>query len=134
MTVRELLSVEQVRKELAKLVEWLRDELKPDVVILTNVLLSGIVPDIKVENARLTTVEEAERVKEKDLTGHLANPVNGESKDSKKPDAAAPKSPDAKPAAEDTAKLSESDYQLYEALNLLKALNVLGKVQQATNR
>ncbi len=99
----------------------------------------GIVPDIKVENARLTTVEESERIKEADLTGHLANPVNGAGKDSKKPDdkaakpdASAPKAVDGKPAAGNDAKLSESDYQLYEALNLLKALNVVSRTAQAS--
>lgn len=34
------------RKEVAKLVEFLKDE-KPDVVLLTNALLSGIVPEVK---------------------------------------------------------------------------------------
>jgi len=34
-------------KELEKLVEWLHDEAKPDVVMLTNVLLSGLVPQLK---------------------------------------------------------------------------------------
>lgn len=73
----------------------------------------GIVPDIKVEDARLTTVDEGEHIKEADLSGHLANPKDGKGK---------------KPASKDgqqDAKLSETDFQLYEALNLLKALNVL---------
>jgi glycosyltransferase involved in cell wall biosynthesis len=33
-------------KELEKLVDWLKDEIQPDVVILTNALLSGLVPEI----------------------------------------------------------------------------------------
>ncbi len=37
------------QKELAKLVEWLRDEVKPEVLILTNALLSGIVPTVRRE-------------------------------------------------------------------------------------
>ncbi len=72
----------------------------------------GIVPDIKVENARLTRVEEMERVKEKDLSGHLENQAEETESDN------------ANTEAQD---LSQSDYQLYEALNLLKALNVLKK-------
>lgn len=36
------------KKELAKLVEYLRDEVKPDVILLTNALLSGILPALKV--------------------------------------------------------------------------------------
>jgi glycosyltransferase involved in cell wall biosynthesis len=34
-------------KELAKLVEWLKTEVRPEVVILTNALLSGLVPEVK---------------------------------------------------------------------------------------
>lgn len=100
----------------------------------------GIVPDIQVDNARLTTVEENDRIKEKDLTRHLANPVNGNSKvdskekaDDKKKDSKGAKPDAGKNASEPPAKLSESDYQLYEALNLLKALNVLGKTVQAAS-
>src|SRR3954449_8085416 len=32
------------RKEVAKLVDWLATEFRPDVVVLTNVLISGLVP------------------------------------------------------------------------------------------
>ncbi len=35
------------RKEVAKLCDWLATEVKPDVVLLTNALLSGIVPALK---------------------------------------------------------------------------------------
>ncbi len=35
------------KKEVAKLVEYLRDEVKPEVVLLTNALLSGIIPPLK---------------------------------------------------------------------------------------
>ena len=35
------------RKELVKLTDWLRDEVKPDVVLLTNALLSGIAAGVK---------------------------------------------------------------------------------------
>ena len=35
------------RKEVQKLVEWLATDFKPDVVLLTNVLLSGLVPELK---------------------------------------------------------------------------------------
>ena len=72
----------------------------------------GIEPDIKVENAQLTRVEELKRVKEKDLTGHLENTDEKSSKGSKE---------------KVELELSATDYQLYEALNLLKALNVLKK-------
>jgi len=35
------------RKEIRKLVEWLTKDFRPDVVLLTNVLLSGLVPALK---------------------------------------------------------------------------------------
>ena len=35
------------RKEVAKLTEWLANELKPEVVILSNALLSGVLPELK---------------------------------------------------------------------------------------
>src|SRR5580692_2442961 len=34
------------RKEVEKLVDWLAEELKPDCVVLTNALLSGIIPEL----------------------------------------------------------------------------------------
>jgi glycosyltransferase involved in cell wall biosynthesis len=39
------------RKEVGNLVDWLRDDLRPDVLILTNALLSGAVPAIRRELA-----------------------------------------------------------------------------------
>jgi len=68
----------------------------------------GIVPDIHVARGRLVREQEgAFNVKEADLAGHLDN-----------------QSGDA-PAAEASGKAEDGDYQLSEALNLLKALNVL---------
>jgi glycosyltransferase involved in cell wall biosynthesis len=37
----------RVRKELTKLVEWLAADVRPDLLNLTNVLLSGLVPELK---------------------------------------------------------------------------------------
>lgn len=37
----------RARKEIAKLVDWLATEVKPDVVLMTNALLSGCVPPIR---------------------------------------------------------------------------------------
>ena len=34
-------------KELSRLTDWLKSEAKPDVILLTNVLLSGMVPELK---------------------------------------------------------------------------------------
>lgn len=35
------------KKEFEKLVQWLKDDLQPDIVVLTNVLLSGLIPPLK---------------------------------------------------------------------------------------
>ena len=73
----------------------------------------GITPDIVVENAKLTKVNSYNYVKEADLSGHLANPDESNTSNVKR--------------SQNVQKsLQERDYQLYEALNLLKALNVVG--------
>ncbi|GHD15434.1 carboxyl-terminal protease [Halioglobus japonicus] len=71
----------------------------------------GIEPDIEVERARVTAYESSRRVSEADLSGHLDN-ANGNSK----------KKAAKKPASE----LLARDNQLYEALTLLKGINILG--------
>ncbi len=77
----------------------------------------GIAPDIRIDNARLTTVKRQPlRFKEADLKGHLSN-ANGKGKTPKK------KSKKSESAAEQT--LAESDFQLYEALNLLKGIHII---------
>lgn len=75
----------------------------------------GIVPDIKVERAKLTKLGTNMYVKEAELTGHLENASEKKPKEQAKKD---------KPTT--SAALEETDYQLYEAVNLLKALNVVG--------
>lgn len=35
------------RSEVNRLIDWLADEVKPEVILLTNVLLSGIIPELK---------------------------------------------------------------------------------------
>ncbi|WP_426414998.1 S41 family peptidase [Aestuariirhabdus sp. LZHN29] len=77
----------------------------------------GIEPDIEVERATLTTIERPKGVKEADLQGHLGNGNGGADKTSN----------------EDTGKrdtLAQEDYQLYQALNLLKGLHI-SKHQQS---
>lgn len=69
----------------------------------------GIVPDIVVERARLTRDEEARGVREADLLGHLNN------------GAPIPATPSAQTPAE---RQQDTDYQLNQALNLLKGLNI----------
>lgn len=85
----------------------------------------GIQPDIVVENAQLTRVNnDAFGVREADLSGHLQNPGKGEGKTDKNKESA----PGGKNgAATADQPLEQQDYQLYEALNLLKAMNVVSQ-------
>lgn len=73
----------------------------------------GIVPDIVVERAQITNAETNPfSVREADLAGHLSNGNGGEER----------------PTGKDKApkqSLQEQDFQLAQALNLLKGLNVL---------
>jgi carboxyl-terminal processing protease len=95
----------------------------------------GITPDIVVEEATVTEGEAAIKVRESDLTRHLTNP-DGSAIENKQP---APQPQSAAPpasvpkgtekAADDTPAdiVSKSDYQLNQALNLLKGLQILSK-------
>ncbi len=79
----------------------------------------GITPDIKLENLKLAETEpqsQADQLKEADLAHHLTN--GKETTPAKESDAES----GAKQPAE---RLVETDYQLYEALNLLKGLVLL---------
>lgn len=75
---------------------------------------SGIVPDIVTEEARITKSEAADRLREADLARHLENgdetakPKEGPKKEDKK---------------DETGKPAVEDYQLQEALNLLKGIS-----------
>jgi len=77
----------------------------------------GIQPDILVERARVTAYDNSRRVTEADLSGHLDN-ANGNGKEST--------GKSKRKARQVSNKLLSSDNQLYEALTLLKGLNVLG--------
>jgi len=80
----------------------------------------GIVPDIKLSTLKIPADDAKERTSfsEKDLDGRLSNP-NGESPESDEKD---------KPGSEN---LAETDFQLYEALNLLKGLHILGQLESS---
>lgn len=98
----------------------------------------GIVPDIPLSNIKLTAAEKPEfdPVKEANLTGHLSNPTekintlsidnsvsgtkNGKSGKSKK---------DKSDNTDDELKSVHDDYQVYEALNLLKGIAILDSQQ-----
>ncbi len=78
---------------------------------------SGIRPDIQLESRGVENLDlEGRRLKESDLAGHLEAEAGAEGSES---------SPDAAAAPERS--LAEEDFALYEALNLLKGLDILGK-------
>lgn len=70
----------------------------------------GIVPDIRVERARLTREDEEAGVREADLQGHLNNSSGNETPTRR--------------GVERVERPQDSDYQLNQALNLLKGLNI----------
>lgn len=66
----------------------------------------GIRPDVVVEDARITSIESTSgQIRERDLTGHLSGSESS--------------------LQQSDEVLGQRDYQLYEALNLLKALNIV---------
>jgi carboxyl-terminal processing protease len=79
---------------------------------------TGIVPDITLKTLKIPAADESQGAtfSEKDLDGRLSNPngetdeTDGDAKDKK-----------------DSEKLAETDFQLYEALNLLKGLHILNQ-------
>ena len=103
---------------------------------------TGLEPDIKVEPLQLTngkkeTEEEFQPLSEADLTGHLENPNGEEDKSKTAQDVAKEATKDEEKTEEEKKKIAEAkkknlvveDYQLYEALNVLKSM-VLAKQLQ----
>ncbi len=79
----------------------------------------GIAPDILVERAKVTAYDNSRRLKEADLSGHLDNASGKKNKKGEK---------GKKPKSD----LLARDNQLYEALTLLKGINILGLNQKKT--
>ncbi len=77
----------------------------------------GIEPDIVTGNLRVSKREESgiEPITESSLSGHLSNPEDGEALKSEEN------------TTDTSATLAEDDYQLNEALNLLKGLSILSR-------
>ena len=82
----------------------------------------GITPDIVLDDVKVSKAEDNgfKRTKEKDLTGHLAN-GDSEKKDNKKKSG--------KKDKKDKLVLAKDDYALYEALNLLKGLDLVNSLR-----
>lgn len=83
----------------------------------------GITPDIEVEVAKLTRLKSrSEYFKEADLQGHLQN-KNGSPENTTKEKLKAEQ--ELTEGSEEEKPLAERDYQLYQALNLLKSINII---------
>ena len=78
----------------------------------------GIVPDISLKTLKVSASDNngAATFAESDLDGRLSNP-NGEADDTD----------DSAKTTEDSENLAETDFQLFEALNLLKGLHILNQ-------
>ncbi|MDH5219306.1 MAG: S41 family peptidase, partial [Gammaproteobacteria bacterium] len=82
----------------------------------------GIEPHIKLERVRVSSVETSiERIKESDLAGHLDNGNQEKNK---------PETNDAEKDGIPAENLAQTDYQLYEALNALRALSIMGSMSK----
>jgi carboxyl-terminal processing protease len=84
---------------------------------------SGIEPDIIIENIRVdsTADQYSAQIKESDLTGHLDNGMKESEEDKTKK---TKESKAKKKEKKNEPSLAETDYQLYEALNVLKGLAI----------
>ena len=82
----------------------------------------GIVPDIELKTLRLPASDKKERksFSENDLSGHLSNPEDKKKTDDMK----------TTPTKDTVVNLAETDFQLYEALNLLKGMNILSQTSK----
>ena len=80
----------------------------------------GIAPDIELKTLSISpnNVEERKSFSENDLSGHLSNPEN-ETNSATSKDAS---------GGDNNENLAETDFQLYEALNLLKGMNILSQL------
>ena len=92
----------------------------------------GIQPDILVEEATIAEADQALRMREADLERHLANPTEKPDGTIEAPKAPKPGAkegaPDVKADKPEPAELgSKGDYQMNQALNLLKGLQIISK-------
>jgi len=80
----------------------------------TSIQADGITPDIEISPLQLSKREDNgfARIRESDLSGHLENTEDGEEQAAEEPE---------------EIPLAQSDYELYEALNLLKGMVLLSK-------
>ena len=89
----------------------------------TSIQAKGITPDIVLDDVKVSKAEDNgfKRTKEKDLTGHLENGDSDKKSKNKKSD---------KNDKDDKLVLAKDDYALYEALNLLKGLDLVNSLRK----
>lgn len=82
---------------------------------------AGITPDVVLDRVKLQDSDKpsSSGIKERDLSGHLANPNEDD------PEAAEKQAENEEKKESETPKLAQTDFQLFEALTLLKGLNIL---------
>jgi len=83
----------------------------------------GIDPDIVVERAKITAIDSIDNFTEADLKGRLDNANGGEAMDSKAREQ----------RNQSRDELASRDNQLFEAINLLKGINIFAKNGQSTD-
>ncbi len=86
----------------------------------SSIQAQGIIPDIVVEKARIEAVNAGIQVTEADLAGHLGRGDGAESDGKSR-----------KKEKNGSNELAANDNQLYEALNLLKGLNIMASAKKA---
>ena len=89
----------------------------------------GIEPDIVVDTLEFKkksddSEDQISPLSEADLNGHISNP-NGKQKKPAAPDTSAEESDDNSSETAEKKNLIEEDFQLYEALNVLKSMNLI---------
>ena len=87
----------------------------------------GIKPDIVIDKVKVSSIKTASSdiIKEADLSRHLANPTPDKAKATAPDGQNSATARDAGKTAADQGPLAERDYELYEALNMLKGMTML---------
>jgi carboxyl-terminal processing protease len=86
----------------------------------------GIVPDILVEDATVSTAEQGMNLREADLSNHLSNPKEAEAPAKEAPKPPTVKKDDKQPTDKTPMEAgTKTDYQFMQAVNLLKGIDIL---------
>jgi len=86
----------------------------------------GIVPDIIVEDATVSTADQGMNLREADLSNHLSNPKDAEAPAKETPKPPTVKKDDKQSADKATMEAgTKTDYQFMQAVNLLKGIDIL---------